>query len=275
MSPSWRNRIFVAFGPEHISLLKLARGLKTKLLASHDEAIAPAGNHLSWQPALDRLKQLFNEPEWQNAEVHVVLSNRLVRYATMLFNPQLKDYSEQEAFARYFYTQTFGANVEQWELRIQHGKAGSPSLVSAVDLALLEGLRTACSAHKLPLHSITPYLMPVFNHYHKEIKIDPAWLVINESGYSLLALVSGGELVAINGVSHDNISELPILLDRENLAGSFAEPCKSVYVYASSGDQLSAMSASGYEFNKFEVITPVGFPSTTEGTYAMLMSGVQ
>ena len=81
--------------------------------------------------------------------------------------------------------------------------------------------------------------MPVFNHYHNAIKSDPAWLVINEPSYSLLALLSGGDFVTINGVYHDNMSELPILLDRENLAGAFAEPCKSVYVYSSSGDKLS------------------------------------
>ena len=275
MSPSWRNRFYIAISPEHISLLKLGRGLKTKLQARHDEAIAPVTKQPLWQSALDRLTQLLGEPEWQSAEVNVVLSNRLVRYATILFSPQLKNYSEQEAFARYALTQTFGATAEQWALRIQHGKIGSPGLVSAVDHALLEGLRQACSAHKLKLRSITPYLMPVFNRYHKAIKSDPAWLVINEPGYSLFALLSGGEFVTVNGVYHDNMGELPILLDRENLAGSFTEPCKSVYVYTSSGDKLSAMPAMGYEFSKLDMAAPDGFPSSEDGSYAMIMSSVR
>lgn len=274
MSPSWRNRIYIAISPEHISLLKLGRGLKMKLQAKHDEAIAPVAKQPSWQAALDRLTQLFDEPEWQNAEVNIVLSNRLVRYATILFSAQLKNYSEQEAFARYSWTQTFGATVEQWALRIQHGKTGSPGLVSAVDHALLEGLRQACSAHKLKVHSITPYLIPMFNHYHKAIKNDPAWLVINEPGYSLFALSSGGELVTVNGVNHDNISALPMLLDRENLAGSFTEPCKSIYVYTSSRDKLSTTPAMGYEFSRLDMAVPDGFPSAAEGLYAMAMSGV-
>lgn len=274
MSPSWRNRLYIAISPEHISLLKLGRGLKAKLQAMHDEAFAPVGKQPSWQAALDRLTQLFDEPEWQNAEVNIVLSNRLVRYATMLFSAQLKNYSEQEAFARYSLTQTFGATVEQWALRIQHGKTGSPSLVSAVDSALLEGLRQACSAHKLKLHSITPFLMPVFNHYHRAIKNDPAWLVVNEPGYSLLALLSSGEFVIVNSVSHDNLGELPILLDRENLACSSAEPCKSVYVYTASGDKLPTTPAMGYEFNNLDMAAPEGFPSYAEGSYDIIMSSV-
>jgi hypothetical protein len=278
VSPSWRNRLYIAFSPERISLLKLGRGLKPRLQARHDEAIAATGMQPSWQAALDRLTQLLGEPEWmtewQGTEVNIVLSNRLVRYAAIPFRAQLKNYPEQEAFARYFFTQIFGAVADTWALRIQHGKTGSPGLVSAVDHALLEGLRLACATHKFKLHSITPYLMPVFNTYHKAIKSNPAWLVINEPGYSLLALSSGGGFVTVNGVCHDSVNELPILLDRENLLSTLAEPCKSVYLHGCSADMLSAKTAMGYEFSKLEITVPNGFPSATDGLYAMAMSGV-
>jgi hypothetical protein len=273
VSPSWRNRIYIAFSPEHISLLKLGRGLKTKLQARYDEAIAATGKQPSWQAALDRLMQLFDDPEWRDADVNIVLSNRLVRYATMTFNAKLKKYSEQEAFARHTLTQTFGTAVDHWDLRIQQGKAGTPSLISAVDHTLLVGLRQACSTHKMALRSIMPYLMPVFNHYQKSMVSKPAWLVINEPGYSLLALVSGGEFVSVNGVNHDNMDELPMLLDRENMVGSFSEPCKTVYVLSSSGDDLSAISAMEYEFTKFDLVVPDDFPFPAEGLYAMAISG--
>lgn len=274
MSPSWRNRLYIAFSPERISMLKLGRGLKSRLQARHDEAIAATAMQPSWQAALDRLTQLLEEPGWQNAEVSVVLSNRLVRYAAIPFSAQLKNYSEREAFARYFFTRIFGAVADSWALRIQRGKTGSPGLVSAVDHTLLEGLRLACATHKLELRSITPYLMPVFNAHRKAIKSDPAWLVINEPGYSLLALSSGGYFVAINGVCHDSVNELPILLDRENLVGTLAEPCKSVYLHGCSVDMLSAKTAMGYEFNKLDMKVPEGFPSATDGLYAMAISGV-
>jgi hypothetical protein len=273
MSPSWRKRLYIAISPEYISLLKLGRGLKMKILGKHDEAVPSSGKQPSWQAILDRLKQILDEPEWQNAEVNVVLSNRLVRYATITFNAQLQNYSAQEAFARHSFTQVYGAATEQWELRIQHSKPGLPSLVSAVDRVLLEGLRQVCATHKLELRSVSPYLMPVFNHNRNEIKSDPAWLIINEPGYSLFALLSGGEFVTVNGVCHDNLDELPMLLDRENLAGLFAQPCKSVYVY-SSVDKLSAMPAMGYEFSKLDMTMPDGFPSPADGLYAMAMSGV-
>lgn len=274
MLPSWRNRIYIAISSERISLLKLGRGLKSKLLDKHDEAIMSAGKLLPWQAELDRLTQLLDLPEWQNAEVHIVLSNRLARFATISFNAQLKSYSAQEAFARHSLVQIYGTVANLWDLRIQHGKTGTPSLVSAVDRVLLEGLRKVCAAHRLELNSVSPYLMQVFNHYCKAFKSDPAWLVISEPGYSLLALISGGEFVTINGVCHDSINELPILLDRENLAGPFLEPCKTVYVHASSGEKLSSLLEFGYEFSTLDIVIPDDFPSATDGLYAMAMSGV-
>lgn len=255
-------------------MLKLGRGLRAKLQARHDEPITTSGKQPSWQAALDRLKELFDEPEWQDAEVNIVLSNRLVRYATIRFDEQLKKYSVKEAFARHQLAQVYGTAANLWNLRIQHGKAGTAMLVSAVDRALLEGLRQTCSAHKLRLHSITPYLMPVFNHYQKSITSDPAWLVINEPGYSLFVLLSGGKFVSANGAYHDKLDELSMLLDRENLVGPIAEPCRSVYLFSPSRDELSSIPAKGYAFNPLGLAAVDGFPSSSEGLYAMAMSGV-
>lgn len=274
MLPSWRNRLYIAVSLERISLLKLKRGLKTKLIAYLDETIAPVDKQPSWQTVSDSLDQILVQPKWQKAEVNIVLSNHLVRYAVMSFSAQLQSYAEQEAFARHLLTQTYGVIAMQWTLRIQRGKAGSPWLVSAVDQALLEGLRQACATYNLKLRSVTPYLMPVFNRYRKAIKTDPAWLVINEPGYSLFVLLSGGEFVAINGVRHDSLNELPLLLDRENLASSLSEPCKSVYLYTPASKEQPVMQKMEYEFNLLDMKAPDDFPSSADGLYAMAMSGV-
>lgn len=271
MSPSWHNRLFVAFSPERISMIKLGRGLKPTLLSKCDEAIVPVGTQTSWQAALDKLAELLSKPEWQKAEVNVVLSNRLARFTTVTFGAQLNNYPAQEAFARHALTQTYGTAVEQWVLRIQIGKAGTPSLVSALDQALLDGLQQACAAQQLDLNLVTPYLTPVFNRFQKTLQNDPAWLVINEPGYSLLALLVGGEIVAVNGISHDNIDELPVLLDRENLVSTLEEPCKSVYLYAPTGKGISAIRKAGYEFSKLDFDAPQGFPAPSDGLYAMNM----
>lgn len=274
MLPLWRNRVCIALSPEHISLVKLGRGLKPKLLAQYDEAIIPSGNPPSWQAVVERLAQVLAQPEWQNSDADIVLSNRLVRYAVVPSNAQLKKYAEQEAFARHLLTQTYGAVVGLWTLRIQRGKIGLPWLVSAVDQALLERLKQDCITNKLKLRSVTPYLMPVFNHYRKLIKADPSWLVINEPGYSVFALLSGEAFVSLSSVSHDSISDLNVMLDRENLVCTLLEACKTVYVHAPVAGDLSVLAKAGYELNRLEFTLPEGFPPLADGLYAMAMSGV-
>ncbi|MFZ2162857.1 MAG: hypothetical protein WAW02_11625 [Sideroxyarcus sp.] len=271
MSPSWHNRLYVAMSPDRISMIKLGRGLKPALRATHDEEITPISKQQPWQAVLERFAQLLRQPEWQKAEVNVVLSNRLARFAAITFGAQLKNYAAQEGFARHALAQTYGTVVEQWVLRIQPDKAGTPGLVSALDRALLDGLQQACAAQQLKLNLVTPYLTPVFNRFQKMFRTDPAWLVINEPGYSLLALLSGGEFVAINGVCHENIDELPMLLDRENLVSTLAEPCKTVYLYTPSGKTSSAIPKSGYEFNKLDLAVPDGCPPSSNGLHAMTM----
>jgi hypothetical protein len=76
----------------------------------------------------------------------------------------------------------------------------------------------------------------------------------------------------LSGVNHGSIRELPLLLDRENLASPLAEPCKSVYLHAPFGNGMSAMPKLGYEFNMLDTAMPDGFPSAAEGLYAMAMS---
>lgn len=274
MSPLWRSRLCIAISPEHISVLKLGRGFKPAVLAKHDEAVSPDGKPPAWQSAVERLTQVLAQQEWQNSDAEIVLSNRLVRYALIPCSAQLKKYPQQEAFARHVLTHTYGAVSGQWELRIQRGKGSAPWLVCAMDQALLEALQHVCASHKLKLSVVSPYLMPVSNRYRKMITEDPAWLVINEPRCSLFALLSGGELVAVNSVNHDSINDLPVLLDRENLTSTLPEPCKTVYLHAPHVRDLSAMGTAEYQFNRLEIVGPEAYPALAEGLYAMAMCGV-
>lgn len=271
MSPSWNNRLRIAISPERISLLKLGRGLKPKLLTKHDEAIDASGRQPAWRAAVERLDAILGQPEWQNAEVDIVLSNRLVRYAAIPFAAQLKDYSAQEAFARYSLTQTYGSVAAQWELRIQHGKAGKPWLVAAMDKELIERLRQICVAHQLKLRSVTPYLAPVFNRHIQSIKPESAWLVVSEPGYSLFTLLHDREFVAVSGVYHDSVQDIAVLLDRENLSTALDTPCKSVYLHAAFGGDASGVAKSGYDLDVLGSSEPDVAPAFIESLYSSVM----
>lgn len=266
MLPSWNNRLYIILSPEHIRLRLWGRGLMPKLLAKHAEVIESSGVTSSQlaQIIVDKLNQQLAKPEWQNTDVDIVLSNRLVRYAVILFDAQLKKYSEQEAYAKHALRKIYGAVIEQWALRIQNSNAGVPKLISAVDKTLLENVRQACTMHKLKLRSITPQLLQVLSRHAQDIKTNPAWLVVNDPGYTLFSLLKDGELITVSGVSHENINELPILLDRENLSSTLDEPCKSVYLYASAEINLTSLPKSAYEISKLNTIEQEGMSNPVD-----------
>jgi len=253
-------------------MLKLGRGLKSKVQGSYDEAVMSAAGQAPWQAAVERLAVLLAGADCQNAEVSIVLSSRLVQYAAISFDAQLKKYSEQEAFARHFLNQTYGPVAEQWDLRIQKGKEGKPSLVSAVDRMLLAGLRQACAANRLKLCSVTPGLMPVVNRFRNIMKADPAWLVVGEPGHALFALLDKGEFAAVSGVNHDGLHELHKLLDREALVAALPQPCRAVYLYTTDSGSLQG-AASGYEVTRLEASLPENVPQVEAGLYALALGG--
>lgn len=273
MLPLWRNRVYIALTPERISLVKMGRGLKPKLQVQIDDAIQPLPSQPLWQAAVDKLAQVLAQPEWHNADADIVLSNRLARFAVIPPNAQLRKYSAQEAFARHVLSQTYGGIVSQWVLRIQHGKASEPWLVSAIDQSLLDSLKLICTGNKLKLDQVAPWLVPVFNRFGKQITADPAWLVINEPGTSLCTLIKGGEISCMSNLGHGSIDELPVLLDRENLVSGLSEPCKKVYFHAPAAINLSATNKSGYEFNRLEMQSPPGITANADDCYAMALSG--
>jgi len=252
VSPLWRNRLVVFVGAEHISVLKLGRGVKPKLLGRRDEVFHPSENQAPWQAALEALDAILAEPEWQAPDMDVVLSNRFVRYAVVPFNDQLKKYAEQEAFAKHVLNQSHGAAAGQWALRIQKAKAGVPALVGAVDQALVDALGGLCRAHGTKLHTITPYLTAVFNRSRGVFGEGQAWLVVAEAGYSLFALIDKGNFSAINGVFHSTMQELPALLDRENLVSGLSEPCRKVYWHSVSDEARPEYREGGYELNRLD-----------------------
>lgn len=264
MSLSWNKRLRIVVAPDRLRLHK------TGLPDTHDETIECPGGDADWREALERLGTILDQPEWQGKEADILLSNKLVRYARLTFDAQLKDSSAQEAYARYSLTRTYGAVAAQWELRIQRGKAGEPWLVCATDKALLEQLGRFCVSRKIRLRSVMPGLIPVFNRHAGLFSAEPGWLAMHEPGYTLLALLHEGSIVTLSGVRHDSIEELPMLLDRENLLLSLEVPCKRVYLHLPFGGELPALEGSGYEIRKLDMPEPQAKPALFARLHSLL-----
>lgn len=270
MSPLWCRHLYIGLSPDRISMLLLGRGMKPKVLAKHDELVEASGGK-DWRAAMDRLKLLLERPEWHQADASVILSNRLCRFAVMPESSRTMSETAGEALARHVMKQMYGEMAERWLLCVERSKKGQPGLIATLEHELLQQLQQAAAEHRLSLKLVAPYLRSVVNRHDAGSKESNAWLVIHEPGYFLIALLKHGRIVSINGV-HSELEELPALLDRECLLSDLQSPCCQVFLHAPACKNTSSIPKSPYQFVLLNMVTPSGFPSFSEGGYALPMS---
>ena len=273
MSLLWRDRIGIALGPERVTLVRLARGLRPRVMAKRSETVLPQSGDAAWRAALDKLVKILALPEWQNADATVVLSNHLVRYACIPWNESVSGEDEQLALARHRFTHIYGDAAQGWELKLSSAQNSAPRLASAVDAGLLDAIRQSLAQNRLDLRSIQPYLMASFNRYAKRINNDNVWFAAKESGKLCLALLKGGQWQRVQMCRDDGVDTLKTWLDRENMASDLGKPCREVFLFAPESAKEQAPTAP-YQIKHLELPACHGFSPYSDTQYAMAMSGV-
>lgn len=283
----WRDHIAIALSPERVTLARLARGLRPRVTLKRSEAVQPLPGGVAWGAALAKLTQILGEPEWQNADATVVLSNHFARYACIPWNEKVSGEDEQLALARHRFAHIYGVAAQQgWELRLSAAQGATlgatptaaPRLACAVDGGLLEALHQAAAQNRLALRSIQPCLMASFNSFAGRIKKGDYWFVAVESGKLCLALLRNGQWRRIQmhrdeGTEKLEAEKLKVWLDRENLASDLSEPCREVLLFAPESEMGQA-TISPYQIQRLELPACEGFSPYSDAQYAMAMSGV-
>ena len=140
-----------------------------------------------WHGALERLKQT----DLGSCRVTIELSSHLVRYALVSWSEALSTPAEEEVYVRHHFAKIHGERAKRWAVRASEAAPGEPRLASAIDIALVEGLRKIFEGKKAKLASIQPALMRRFNAARGRVPKDGAWLVIAEPERACIALHGG------------------------------------------------------------------------------------
>lgn len=162
MSPSWRNRIAIALYPDRVVWLRAARGLRPQIEAK-GILPCPVDHALLSRGPLTVLDQALREAGTDGAQVAIVISNRLVRYAVTPNPDSANNRQELDLMARYAFERTHGETVKDWDIRLSDAAPGKTGLASAVDRALIEASIAAVTANGGRVSAIQPYLMAAFN----------------------------------------------------------------------------------------------------------------
>jgi hypothetical protein len=264
-----RDRVVIGLAPDALALVLLEGSRRRRVYGSRVVRYDAALGVESWRSAVEALREVAADLEDVKADVTVVLSNHFVRYALVPPGDGLDPGDEELAYARYCFARIHGARSKSWEVRMTGGAGSADRLASAIDAALLEGVRGCFPARgRLRLASVQPYLMSAFNRWRGSMRLDSAWFLLVEPQRFCLGLLQQGRWAAVRNsrARRDAPRQWCELLEREQHLAACAEAPASAYVHAPMGPQ----TAPELEGLAFEVLTLPAVPGASTAEAAPL-----
>ena len=255
MSLLWRDQVRVGVAPNQLILAGYQRGVNPRLVRRDLIEVQPVDGAPAWQAAIDALPEALAPSRAGKPEVSIILSNCFVRYALVPWNPTLRTEAEWLALARHRLTSVHGPAAEHWELRVTDTVRMGSLIACGVEGALLDALQAKVAEGRATLSSVQPYLIAAFNRIRTKIGQESCWLVIEEPGCLMLALIRAGHWMSIRCryVEANWRASFAEILERESALLALDEPCNRVVLYtptafdgdASSGYQLRDLTLVG------------------------------
>ncbi len=270
MSLSWRDRVRVVLRPDRVILVRLARGMRPRVSAKEILACTADG----WQPALAALAGALKGAHWRRADATVILSNHFVRYLLVPWSDQLVTDEERAAWVRHTFAEVHGADAAQWEFRWSEEGPGHPQVASAVEQALLAGIREVFKGSTLRLCSLQPYAMSAFNHWRRAMHGQERFFLLAEPGRLCLASLGHDQWRSFRSwrLGEAWQDELPCFLERELLLGEAGEARPQVFLHLPEAPGFS-LPAGAWSAHSLKLAPLPGFSPVGDAAYAMALCG--
>ena len=191
MSRLWAERLRIGLAPGRVELVRLGPLGHGRPRPPLGIDTAPVPGQPPWAGALAALDTALPGVARAGDTVAVVLSNHLVRYLVIGWQPEVGNARELEDLARLRFENTFGEPARDWTVRCSTSSWGQAGIACAVDHALIAGLRECLQRHGLRLASVQPLLMAAYNDVRRQLPPNAA-LTIVEPGRLCLALRRDG-----------------------------------------------------------------------------------
>ncbi len=275
-----RDEHRIVVHPERVVLARMKReltrrGLKRHVETIHDWPCTPvSGEDLPWAGALGALEAALSESSSTGLDASVVLSNHFMRYALVPWSDAINDAREEMAYALHSFSELYGRDSGQWELRISPGRGCAAQMASAVDARLLGSLRELLGRHGVKLKSIQPHLMLAYNACHTALRGRTTWLALVEHGNLCLALLKKGHWSWVRSMRIGSRwqDDLTRLLDREALHADIETGVHDVLLWAPEHETVPSISGGKW---KVQTLQPAVMPSVNPeiaSRFSMYMS---
>ncbi|MFL9609868.1 hypothetical protein ACKF11_07250 [Methylobacillus sp. Pita2] len=241
----WRDELRVLIQPRTLTMLRIKRGMKARVVAKEDIALRSTSesfqNREFWHPAVSSLHQQLQSRQWRGCQPRVVVSNYFAHYAIVPWNASLHTRKEQSAFVRHYFTQVYGEFSRAWDIRTTPVAYGHPTFASAIDEKLLQALRDEFNQARMPVQHIHPHLMIATDVIRRKLARTPLPdalnLVMLENDRITIALVQHGQWLSLQSYAaeSDIENQLQALLDRESIIAGVDNSEWPIVFYATDG----------------------------------------
>ena len=249
MSPRWRDEVAIFVGPRQLALVRRARGLRRRVVATAEIAI-PAGAAGDLDAVCGRLAAALAEPVWQGGTARVVVADHpWARYAVVPWPATRLDAAGRLAQARFALGDAHGEAVADWAVTLADTPPGQATVACAMPAALRGALEDTLAPARLALVSLQPQLIVAFNAWRRHLPAGDAWFVsVDDGSLSAVHLSDGGwDRVHMARLSPDWGAELERLQAFARLTRAAGAPGR-MFVDAPAWMRRGAAASAGIEW---------------------------
>ncbi len=180
MSPLWRDEIAIYLAPRRLALVRRARGLRPRVVATTELALPDTTGDVG--PVLARLAELLTEPTWHGAAARAVVADPWARYGIVPWPATRLDATGRLTHARCVLGDAYGEAVADWAVTLADTPPGRSYVACAMPAALRGALDEALAPARLTLVSLQPQLVVAFNAWRHRLPADDTWFVSMDDG---------------------------------------------------------------------------------------------
>ena len=240
MSRFQADRLHLGIEPDRLTLVRLRGAFRSTIVGSQTRELRAEHFAAAFSEVLaDELKT----GRWLGTRAHVVLSDRLVRYFVARNPPGTRSVSELRQAALAQFDEIYGDETLEWEVQRDLSPFATSALACACRKSLSAKLVDVLSQQRLPLASLVPFSVALFNRHRRRIGRAPVWLAVVGRAHLSLSYRCAGDFIAsgVHALHADAASELPRLIEQERLRLALAErPADPAAAILCSGHLVSA-----------------------------------
>jgi hypothetical protein len=270
----WRDQVRIALCPDRVITTRYKAGLRPNIVAKNIQKYS--GADAGWKAAMHMLEAVLANPEWQNSDATLILSNHFIRFLMLPWSEVDLDEAEKRSLLQERFLEVYGESSEIWDLRLNEGVFGFPSLACAMQASMLEQIKSAFSASSIRLKSIQPFLMTAFNLCRKSLGKGTAWFILAEQGIFCIGLLHKGrwQRIKLRLSENEGFDEAIRVLEREMLLADRGAENSQVFLYSPENPVYSPISRNGLVIHP---LLPAQLPSSSHkesSAYAMAAAGI-